>query len=373
MAKQRFFTESKEQSKIKTDIVSKYFYPWSKIILKNNPDKIAYMDFFCGPGKYDDGTKSTPIFILESALRNNAVTKKLVVIFNDSNKSNIESLKKHVSSIKGIKNLKFKPDYNSTKIGTEIANLMSKKRLIPSFVFLDPWGYKGLSLKLISASFKNWGCDAIFFFNYNRVNMGINNRFMKQNVNELFGVEKAKEIRSLIEDARSPMEREDIILKKLEEAIHEVGGNYFLPFRFKEGRKTKHFLIFVSKHPLAYSIMKKIMAADSLCNPDGVPIYEYNSIKYSTSRQLRMFPEKFPNSLEDLIESLKKDFSQKRLTVKAICDEHQINKPYIERNYKEALKTMEERGLIKCNPPASKRPKRKGVLTIGNNTFVSFF
>ena len=69
MSTDRFFEESKEQSAVKTAIVSKYFWSWAKVIMpqaeRGREKKIAYLDLFAGPGRYKDGTKSTPLLIME--------------------------------------------------------------------------------------------------------------------------------------------------------------------------------------------------------------------------------------------------------------------------------------------------------------------
>ena len=67
--------------------------------------------------------------------------------------------------------------------------------LVPTLLFVDPWGYKGLSLNLIDSVLKNWGCDCIFFFNYNRINMGLNNENVKEHMDALFGEQRANELR----------------------------------------------------------------------------------------------------------------------------------------------------------------------------------
>ena len=56
---------------------------------------------------------------------------------------------------------------------------------------MDPWGYKGLSLRLINSVLRNWGSDCIIFFNYNRINMGLNNEFVREHMDALFGAERA--------------------------------------------------------------------------------------------------------------------------------------------------------------------------------------
>ena len=55
-----FFQEQRDQSLIKARIVSKYFSAWANVILatqKRYPQhaqKMAYIDLFAGPGRYDD-------------------------------------------------------------------------------------------------------------------------------------------------------------------------------------------------------------------------------------------------------------------------------------------------------------------------------
>src|ERR1700751_4456121 len=101
-----------------------------------------------------------------------------------------------------------------------------------SGVPVDPWGYKGLSLKLINSVLQNWGCDCVFFFNYNRINMGLNNELVKEHMNALFGRNRAEALRAKLEKL-SGDQREVTIIEELSDALREMGGNYVLPFRFR--------------------------------------------------------------------------------------------------------------------------------------------
>jgi len=86
MSENHFFDETSEQSAVKSAIVSKYFWAWAKVIIpsaKKRPGKIAYIDLFAGPGRYEDGTKSTPLLILEKAIEHPDMRNMLVAVFND--------------------------------------------------------------------------------------------------------------------------------------------------------------------------------------------------------------------------------------------------------------------------------------------------
>src|SRR5207247_694575 len=186
-----FFGETKEQSLVKSAIVSKYFWAWAKVIMSrvsSTTKKIAYIELFAGPGRY-----------------------------------------------------------------------------------------KGLSLKLVNAVVKDWGCECIFFFNYNRINMGLSNALVEEHMNALFGKERADELRLKLETLSTP-DRELMIVEELCKALNPTNDRYVLPFRFKDdrGTRTSHHLIFVSKHFLGYHIMKSVMAGESSKQEQGVATFEYS-------------------------------------------------------------------------------------------------
>src|SRR5712692_1616912 len=264
MASDTFFEESTAQSRIKAAIVRDYFWAWVKVIVSaqkkwKKGERIAYIDLFAGPGRYKDGTKSTPLLILETAIADPEMCERLVTIFNDADPANAEALKKEINEIPGIRSLKYEPEIRAEEVGDKIVQMFEKLNLIPTFFFVDPWGYKGLSLGLINSVIKNWGCDCIFFFNYNRINMGMANKAVEDHINVLFGKHRAEALRKKLEGLK-PEEREAAIVEALVEALKELGAGYVLPFCFKDekGTRTSHHLLFATKHPLPYRIMKEI-------------------------------------------------------------------------------------------------------------------
>lgn len=59
---------------------------------KKMQQKIAYIDLFCGPGRYKDGSKSTPLLILERAIQDPDMREMLLTLFNDVDSTNTHSL-----------------------------------------------------------------------------------------------------------------------------------------------------------------------------------------------------------------------------------------------------------------------------------------
>ncbi|MBC8489124.1 MAG: three-Cys-motif partner protein TcmP [Bacteroidetes bacterium] len=362
-----FFEEITEQSQAKTQIVSKYFWAWSKVIIprvKKHGDKIGYIDLFAGPGRYQDGTSSTPLIVLEKAISEKDIRNRLVTIFNDKDPNNVSTLKKEVQTLPGVTLLKYEPQVYNLEVGNEIANIFESIKLIPSLLFIDPWGYKGLSLKLIQSVLRNWGCDIIFFFNYNRINPGISNPAVKERMNSIFGSERVKILKGKL-NGLGPRDREFTILEELAQALKEIGGDYVLPFTFydEKGSRTSHHLVFVTKNILGYDIMKDIMARESTSSEQGVPTFRYNP---SDKRYIPLFELNHP--LDYLSDMLLKNFKGRTLSMKEIYFEHNVGKNYVRKNYKDVLIKLESNGKIVADPSAVDR--RKG--TFGDNVKVTF-
>ena len=366
-----FFDESREQSQIKSRIVAKYFWAWAKVVIPNaktRGDRIAYIDLFAGPGRYKDGTVSTPMLVLEKAIEEPDMRRMLVTIFNDKDTGNADSLNKAIRSLRGIGELKHEPRVHSEEVSTEIVKMFTRIKLVPTLLFADPWGYKGLSLELLSSVLKDWGCDCVFFFNYNRINMGLNNPVVRDHMSNLFGEERAARIREALVGL-NPEERESVIIEELSRALQEMGATYVLPFCFKneQGTRTTHHLIFASKAFRGYEIMKDIMALESSEHEQGVPSFAYSA---ASQRYPLLFALSRP--LEDLEEVLPEHFAGQRLTMKAVYEKHSVGKPYVKLNYKKALTNLEAAGKIAAVPPANKRPKRQGQVTFADNVVVTF-
>lgn len=114
-----FFDIQSEASGVKARIISKHFDSWSSIVLKEATklgQRIAYIDLYCGPGRYGDGKMSTPLLVLERAIKKPELTKSLVTIFNDEDPEAIEKLKAEVSNLPGVTSLAVPPVLMNTKV-----------------------------------------------------------------------------------------------------------------------------------------------------------------------------------------------------------------------------------------------------------------
>lgn len=371
MVDEQFFDESREQSEVKARIVQKYFWAWAKVIIptaKRYGNRILYIDLFAGPGRYKDGTLSTPLLVLREAIADPDMRSMLVTLFNDKDATTAGTLQGAIDGLPSIENLKYKPQVTNEVVGEKIAKIFDGLRLVPTFFFVDPWGYKGLSLGLINSVLQNWGCDCIFFFNYNRVNMGLNNPAVREHMDVLFGKDRADELRTDLAGLNSG-DRESLIVERLSQALKDLGAAFVLPFTFKNesGTRTSHHLIFATKHFKGYEIMKGIMAKESSEHHQGVASFEYSP----SSEQFPILAG-LSRPLDELGERLLNDFAGETLTMDDVYMRHSVGTPYVSGNYKRALAGLEAAKEIKVHPPACDRPTRKGEVTFADSVLVTF-
>ena len=373
MAADGFFSEQTDQSEVKANIVAKYFVAWAKVMLgvrkkHGRMDRIAYIDLFAGPGRYADGSKSTPLLVLEQALATPGLADILVTMFNDKDENNVASLTRAINELPNLDKLKHKPSVLCGEVGEDSEAMFKGVRLCPTFSFVDPFGYKGISRGFIQSIIKDWGCDCVFFFNYARINAGINNDAVRAHMDALFGRERIERMRGHMAEMR-PYQREAFILEELAAALRDLGAPYVLPFRFKrsDGSRTTHALVFVSKNSLGYTIMKEIMAAESSTEDQGVPSFTYSPAEADTPLLFSLY-----QPLTVLADDLSRRFAGQVMTMKAVYEAHHVDTPFIAKNYKRVLAEMELAGRIIADPPASKRPKSKGAATFGDAVTVRF-
>jgi three-Cys-motif partner protein len=360
-----FFVEGVDHSKIKTTITTKYFFTWADIIgRKTRLNRIAYVDLYAGPGRFVDGTKSTPLVILERAIADARMRDMLVTMFNDGKPSHAESLEAAIKGLPGIETLKYQPKIHNKTVGPDTVAAFGKP-LVPTFAFIDPYGYKDLSLGLVNAVIKDWACECLFFFNYNRINPGINNPIVAPHMEALFGAAPLAALRAAIH-GRPPEEREVLVMAALTDALKALGGRFVVAFRFKmdDADRTSHYLVFVSKNLLGYEIMRDVMArVSSYISDEGIASFEYNP------RPSLLLDGR---SVAALAEQLVTDLAGRVLTVVQAFELHSPDKLYMLPNYREALLRLEAAARVTMTPPASERRPYRGKPSLREDVLITF-
>ncbi len=185
--------------------------------------------------------------------------------------------------------------------------------LVPSFFFVDPFGFSGIPFQVITRILSNPKTEVFFTFMARDIARFIELPELEDTVNSLFGTDRWKAIsRSL-----RGREREIALINLYREQLHEVAEvKYSWPFRVCTSEKvlTLYYLLHVTNNYKGHSIMKDIMF-----NQSALGSFEYLGPQDITARsQMRLFDI---NSTEELKKHLLERFSGRTITYDKIQEQ----------------------------------------------------
>jgi three-Cys-motif partner protein len=359
---ENFFKSQTPASALKSGIVVKYILAWGTVVAPSAGDHLVYFEPFCGKGKYDDGSESTPLLVLRAAASHRQLRRKLITIFRDIEEEHCRVLKQHIADLPEARRLGHYPVVICEEVDSALARHFATTPLSPTFAFLDPIGFKGVSLELVDSLIKDWGCDCLFFFNYNEVNRWLRAPGVAPHIDALFREARAEALRSVVSGISS-VRRESLVLDALRAGVLDGPADYVQTFRFMNpsGSRTSHYLVFATKSFKGYEIMRDVMAKASSYTQDGVPTYVYTSKPPAPSLLDRLV-------LEDLKDDLAARFAGQDVTVRQVFETHSVGKRFVLPNYKWALRELESGGRVAATPPAEMRRKN----TLADETRIRF-
>ena len=220
--------------------------------------------------------------------------------------------------------------------------------LIPSFFFVDPFGFGGIPFHIITTILSNPKTEVFFTFMVRDIARFIQLPQLEGTFNSLFGTDKWKGIL-----AASP-KPEVTLINLYREQLHEVAKvKYSWPFRIctSERAQTLYYLLHVTNSYKGHKIMKEIMA-----NQSAQGNFAYLGPQDITARsQMKLFDI---NSIEELKKHLLGRFKAEPITYDRIQEEVCIpwysEPPYINAHYNQALKELENEDKIKIKRVTSR-------------------
>ena len=321
----------------KHQLLSKYLGGWFPILASAN-GRVIYLDCHAGRGSHTTGHKGSPILALQTLLthqsKNNILNgTEIHFVFFETNQQNCDALREEISALGEIpKNVNihpFREDYE--KALREIVDDLWQRgqSLAPSFVFVDPYGFK-LSMDLLNNFLRFRGCELLINLMYRYIDMAIRNPSQASNMDILFGCHNWRELSSI----ENPEDRQTKIVAlfsrqlqaKFVTHMNMMGANNAL----------KYVLIHASNHPKGRNLMK-----DSMWDvtPDG----SFAAHERNNPEQL-VFIEPEPN-FELPKDMLWKQFAGKQVRMEKI-DDWSLLTPYREKHVQEIIRDYQKRNII---------------------------
>lgn len=347
-------------------ILKKYLHAWIPIIASSNR-RIIYIDGFAGPGKYSSGEDGSPLIAIKSLIEHKLIPRmnaEFKFLFIEENGDRCKNLEKEISKL-NISNHLIEVKIVCGKFEEKVKEILDfieseKSQLAPTFLFIDPFGFSGIPLKLIEKFMQNEKCEVLITFMYEDIVRWASLSENETHLASLFGTDKWKEIitNKKLTSKEKSLELHNLYYKQL---INEAKIKFVHSFKMiNKFNKPDYFLFFGTNHVLGLERMKESMWG---VNPRGK--FTFSDATYNPKQAVLFSPTPDYSILKkELID----EFKNKNVSIEEI-ENFVVTKTEFLRKHirKQVLDKMTESGEIKVN--LSKKA-RKGAYPKG--TTVQF-
>jgi three-Cys-motif partner protein len=391
MAKTKeFFNILQEHSEAKLRILDNYVIEWMRKITLGpfGGESALVIDGFSGTGVYENNKDGSPIRLLkhaidfcEQAKRYDWPAPKLLLLFIEGLEENYNTLLYNIYKLtdldlSGETDFKNLPEYPTIEVaclngnfedifGSLLEGLKSGSSLIPSFCFIDPFGFSATPFELIERYLKNNKSEILFNFIYEETNRFITAQDPKiqEHMKRHFGVDDIEVLKKLVENKQGSLRKEVVVDFYSRQLKENTEVRHILSFEIKKDGRTKLILFYGTKNLKGLQVMKKAM-----WKVDDTGLYMFDDRK--DPDEIRF---EFTKDLEDeimiadLAGKIQKNFSGKKAFIEEINDYVLTDTIYpIEVYAKKALVKLEKSGVFK------EVRNRRNKNTYPKNTLIIF-
>jgi three-Cys-motif partner protein len=250
-------------TRAKHEILKRYLEAWTAILGGSGFPVIAYVDGFAGPGRYAGGEDGSPVIALKAALQHRErIRAELRFLFIEEKPKRARCLEQVLSEMPLPKNFRFKvvpgATFEKAFRDTFLDPYQKRgKRLPPSFLFIDPFGWTGAPFALVKEVLSQPSCEVLINFMYEEINRFIALPHQAANFDALFGTDEWRPAGAMTKPAERNRFLHDLYLRQLRGAAR---AKYVRSFEMRNDRDvTDYFLFFATNNAKGMSRMKDAM------------------------------------------------------------------------------------------------------------------
>ncbi len=336
-------------TRAKHEILKRYLQAWMVILSQGRFPEILYVDGFAGPGEYSGGEAGSPIIALETALDYEPPLQARVhFLFVERDRSRAEHLRRLVEARALPPNFSVVIEEGATfeeAFERRYLEFVRNGRLIPTFAFVDPFGWKGVPFSLITKILAHRSCEVFVNFMYEEINRFLGHPDQVGNFRTFFETDDWRQCISETNPQRRNRCLHDLYMNQL---LREAKARYVRSFEMSNQRDvTDYFLFYATNEILGLKKMKEAMWKTD----------ESGEFRFSdaTDPSQTVLFQKEPNYA--LLKSrLVREFAGKEVSVADIERYVVVDTAFRETHYKSILKALEATGGVSpVNVPVGRK------------------
>ena len=349
--------ELEPHTRAKHEILRRYLQAWQAILTRGGFQELVYIDGFAGPGRYSGGEDGSPIIALRNALalaRHQQKMEQLEYLFFLFVEKDPERARVLQQVIDGLE----RPGWIRVKVaaGKTFEEAFSefigfyerkRKRLPPTFAFIDPFGWKGAPLSIVKKIMSYPSCEVLVNFMYEEINRFIGHPDQEQNFDSFFGAGDWRQALAI----QVPAERNRFLHDLYAKQLHQAAAvEHVRSFQMKNDRDVTDYYLFHATN--SFKGLQKMKEAMWRVDESG----GFTFSDATDPDQLVMF-ERTPR-FDVLRRQVLAAFAGRQVTVADVENFVVAKTAFRETHYKSILKDLEEAEppqLTAINPAPGRR------------------
>lgn len=224
--------------------------------------RLLLVDGFAGPGRYEDGEPGSPLIMLDALIEHKALPRlaavQFIYLFIEKDRRRFDRLRAELAARTLPKNVHVRVEHGAFDetlhaLLDEVPG--SSHTLVPSFAFIDPFGYAQASMSLAGRLLDFPRAEALFFLPLTYIARFVGRAGQERALTSLFGSEQWREAIPLDGGARL-----DFLRALFERQLDAQGQvKHVRSFALKTRDGNDYRLIFATGHNRGIDVMLRAM------------------------------------------------------------------------------------------------------------------
>ncbi|HXN62976.1 MAG TPA: three-Cys-motif partner protein TcmP [Acidimicrobiales bacterium] len=263
--------EMKDHTRAKHRVLRSYLDQWIPIMGRQAlrtratigaPPRLLLADGFAGPGRYVEGEPGSPLIMLDALQSHhdfpNLAGVDFHFLFIEQNQERYEALDEELNHIEMSANIHIHMVHGhfEDEFGSLVDDISGRGgNLIPTFSFIDPFGYSDAPMSLTGRLLEFPRTEALFFLPLSYIARFVGREGQDAALNALFGSDRWEEAIAL-----NGAERSTFLMNLFEEQLQSQGRvKHVISFQLRTTDGQDYRLVFATGHPKGRDAMKKAM------------------------------------------------------------------------------------------------------------------
>jgi three-Cys-motif partner protein len=328
---------------------------------KSESPRLLLVDGFAGPGRYQTGEEGSPLIMLDALLSHDAFERMTKVdflyLFIEHDERRVEHLQSELDDLDLPPNVKVSLEHGefSDTFGEIVEDVHSKLGhvLVPTFAFIDPFGYAATSMSLAGRFLEFSRCEALIFLPLTPISRFVTRSGQENAMNSLFGDERWRDASPL-----KGLERREFLLRLFEEQLRAQGKvEYVRSFELRTKDGNDYRLVFATSHQRGLELMK-----DAMWSVDPFEGARYIATRTGDGQEILFTSDSKAVDTSPLLAHLHEKFGDKWFTIEKAQEATLFETPYRLGHLKrKTLAPAEKSGELRVDRSGGQQQFASGV------------